>query len=174
MGKVVDKSKNILLDADVIIHFIKGDRLGVLTEIFPKQLCILDIVFNEVFKGDLRIQVENLIRFKRVKELPFGENLDLAKEYASLKRRFGPGESACMAYCKFHNDVIASSNLKDIKPYCSDNNIQYITTMDILQIAYEQEILTETECDYFIFQVKSKNSKLPYDTIQEFIISNKP
>jgi len=95
-------------------------------------------------------------------------------EYARLKKLLlGPGESACLAYCKFHGDAIASSNLKDIKAYCLENNIQYLTTMDFVYEAYSKELLTEADCDFFIYNVKSKGSKLPCDTIKEYISSMK-
>jgi predicted nucleic acid-binding protein len=169
MGIVIDQSKIILLDADVIIHFIKGDRLAILTDIFPNKYGILDFVFNEVFKGNLRTQVENLLIYKRITEVPFDDSLEVTKEFASLKKRYGLGESACMAYCKFHKEVFASSNLADIKPYCEANGIQYITTMDLLAEAFKKGMLTEKECDNFITLVKSKNSKLPVNSIQEFL-----
>lgn len=169
MRIVIDQSKIILLDADVIIHFIKGDRLALLTEIFPNKYGILDFVFNEVFKGNLRTQVENLLRYKRIVEVPFDDSLEVTKEFASLKKRYGLGESACMAYCKFHKDVFASSNLADIKPYCEANEIQYITTMDLLAEAFKKGMLAERECDIFIAMVKSKGSKLPVSSIQEYL-----
>ncbi len=171
MRKVIriDKKKKILLDADVIIHFIKGEQIGILHKIFDNKLFILDIVFKEVFKGRLRIQVENLIRFKFIKELSFPEDVRVLKEYSKLKKRFGQGESICMAYCKFHHDILASSNINDIKQYCEENQIQYITTMDFLAQAYFKGLFNEADCDYFIFNVKSKRSILPYNTIREYL-----
>lgn len=94
--------------------------------------------------------------------------MDVLKEFAFLKKRFGIGESACMAYCKYNKDVLASSNLKDIKTYCKNNKIQYLTTMDFINSAYEQKMLDESECDYFIYNVKSKGSILPCNTIKEY------
>jgi len=87
-GKItrIDPSKKILLDADVIIHFIKGDRSGTLASIFPNKLYLLDIVFNEVFKGKLRSEVQNLITFKRVYELSFSNEDEVLKEYARLMK----------------------------------------------------------------------------------------
>lgn len=111
---------------------------------------MLDYIFKEVFKGSLRTEVENLIRFGFVKELEFEDDLQVVREFARLKKSFGVGESACMAYCKFNKDVIGSSNLKDIKTYCEENNIQYLTTMDFLLEAYYKNILSEEECDEFI------------------------
>jgi predicted nucleic acid-binding protein len=165
----IDPSKKILLDADVIIHFIKGDRSGTLSSIFPNKLYLLDIVFDEVFKGKLRSEVQNLITFKQVYELSFLIENEVVSEYARLKEKYGPGESACMAYCKFHKDVLASSNLRDIRQYCEENGIQYLTTMDFLVAAFQKGIMDEKECDLFIQNVKSKGSKLPCDTIKEFL-----
>jgi predicted nucleic acid-binding protein len=165
----IDPSKKILLDADVIIHFIKGERLGTLSSIFPNKLYLLDIVFEEVFKGKLRHQVENLFTFKQVNELSFSNEDEILIEYARLKKTYDPGESACMAYCMFHKDVLASSNLKDIKRYCEENGIQYLTTMDFLVAALEKGIMDEKECDLFIYNVKSRGSKLPCETIREFL-----
>ena len=49
----------IVLDADVIIHFAKGERLSVLPSIFPEyRYVVLDIVKNEVLPPVLS-QLEN-------------------------------------------------------------------------------------------------------------------
>ena len=45
---MVAKTK-IVLDADVIIHFIKGGQFSLLLDIFPEyEYLILDVVYNEV------------------------------------------------------------------------------------------------------------------------------
>jgi len=166
--KSIEKNKKIILDADVIIHFFKAGHLGLLTQIYPNKLYLVKDVLTEVFKGELRIQIENSLRMKLIEELDFSTDMKVLSEYAKLKRLYGPGESACMAYCKFNNDVLASSNLKDIKEYCIKNNIQYLTTLDFLNTAYEKELLNEADCNYFIYNVKSQGSKLPVDSIEEF------
>lgn len=167
--KLIDDAKKIIVDADVIIHFFKGDKLGLLTRIYSNELFIVKDVFTEIFKGELRIQIENMLKFEMLKELDFSDDIRVIAEYAKLKKQnVGHGESACMAYCKFNKDVLASSNLKDIKAYCEMNQIQYLTTMDFLNTAFEKELMTEGECDYFIYNVKSKGSKLPCDTIEEY------
>lgn len=165
----IDHSKKILLDADVIIHFIKGEQISILNKIFPNKLYILDVVFSEVFKGAQRPLIENLIKMKIIEELSFEGDPDVLREYSRLKKLYDYGESACMAYCKYHKDVLASSNLKDIKSYCEENEIQYLTTMDFIHQAYIDELMDEAECDFFIYNVKSKGSKLPVNSIQEYI-----
>jgi len=42
--------------------------------------------------------------------------------------------------------------------------------MDILLIAFKKGIISESECDLFIYNVKSKKSILPVNTIAEYII----
>ena len=46
---MVKKDIEIVLDADVIIHFAKGEMLSILPSIFPDyKYVVLDIVKNEV------------------------------------------------------------------------------------------------------------------------------
>lgn|SRR5690554_2408172 len=169
--KHIDSNKKIIVDADVIIHFSKGGQLFLLPGIYPNRICIVKDVFLEVFKGSLRTELERMVQMKLIEELNFSGDFEVIKEYARLKRMFGAGESACMAYCKFHRDVLASSNLKDIKDYCMENEITYLTTMDFLNAAFERKLLNEAACNSFISDVLSKGSKLPFKTLADFRMS---
>ena len=171
MAAKIDKGKKIIIDADVIIHFIKGDQLGLLPTIFPNKIYILDVVFQEVFVGRLRTQVENLLRFGIIQELEFDGNLQVMREFAQLKKQFGIGESACMAYCQYYKDVIASSNLKDITSYCQEHGITYLTTMDFIYEAFATGKLNEAQCDDFISGVIRNGSKLPFPNMQSYLRS---
>ena len=73
-----------------------------------------------------------------------------------------------MVYCKFNNDVIASSNITEITDYCNANNIQYITTMDFILQALKIGLMTETECDFFLTTVIAKGSTLPFTKISKY------
>lgn len=159
---IIDPKAKILLDADVIIHFIKGNQTGILHNIFPNALYLIDIVFNEVFKkSQNRTIIELMIQLGFIIELSFDNTShEVKKEYFRLSRDRGKGESAVMAYCRYNNDVLASSNLKDIYQYCNEYKITYLTTMDFLAEAFRKQILSETECDEFIRCVKFEGSKL--------------
>lgn len=165
----IDKKKKIIIDADIIIHFIKGDQLGLLCSILDNKLYIFKEVFDEVFRGKSRIQIENMIRFKQLQELSIKSDMNVFKEFAKLKKMYGPGESACMAYCRFNKDVLASSNLKDIKVYCEEHQIKYLTTMDFIYIAFFKGKISIEDCDEFISKVLSKGSKLPCKSMQEYL-----
>lgn len=42
----------MVLDADVIIHFMEADRFSLLLDIFPEyEYLILDVVYNEISKN---------------------------------------------------------------------------------------------------------------------------
>lgn len=168
--KTIPPDKKIILDADVVIHFLRGHQIGILNQIYPNKLYMPDVVFEETFYGREKTEVENLFRYGFVKPLEIKADKRILMEYYRLKGRFGKGESACMAYCRFTNDVIGSSNLKDILEYCNEQGIIYLTTLDFIAEAYRKEILTETECDYFLYLADPKN-KIPFHSISEYIAS---
>ncbi|MFA6199657.1 MAG: hypothetical protein WC679_04540 [Bacteroidales bacterium] len=152
----------IVLDADVIIHFSKGQMLSILPKIFPTyQYIILDKVYNEI-SGDIKTQLDNQMTIlKNITLIKFNPSGQEMKEYACLLQNFGKGESASMIYCKWNHDVLASSNLKDIEAYCNENQIAYLTTFDFLYHAVKNNLISQSEAHNFINDVLSKGSKLP-------------
>lgn len=160
----------ILLDADVVIHFYKAERLSVLQELYEGRLLILDLVLEELLRNKtIAPYVENFLRFKVVEEYKFpSKDEQILQKYALLSKTKGKGESACMAVCRYQNNILASSNLKDIRPYCERYGIAYLTTMDILAIANKKGLMSLKECDDSIKTILSKQSKLPYDNLTDF------
>lgn len=167
---MITKGKTqIVLDADVLIHFSKGGMLSLLPSIFPEyEYVILDIVREELI--DIRTQIDQQIYYlKNITLLPFDPHGDMFREFAILKSRFGKGESACMAYCLFTKNVIGSSNLKDIREYCEEKQITYLTTLDFLWHAWNKKMITTEEANKFIVEVRAKGSKLPEGDIEEYV-----
>ncbi len=201
--------KKIVLDADVLSHFIKGYQLDKLSIIYPQRLIILDIVKQEISArsgwdviidsprsraarnhrlivyfylcsltpkqsfGECARVIQNFIDDSDVQELNFPEDEEYIIEYAHLTsirgHALGKGESACLVYCRFNKNILASSNLKDIHRYCDFHKIEYIRTQDIILKGYRQGILSEDECDDFIQTIKSKGSKFPYNSLSEIL-----
>lgn len=165
------KKTKIVLDADVIIHFIKAECFSLLPDIFPEyNYIILDIVYNEISKHKpTKNQIDNYLQFiKRIHIETFSPNRESQKEYFNLQRTLGKGESACMIYCRDNWDVLGSSNLKDIKEYCAKHNITYLTTLDFLYYAYCRKILTAEECHDFMLSVNNAGSKIPIIDITQY------
>lgn len=147
--------KIILLDCDVISHFIVNDSLNDLPRILaPHQCVVLDYVYNEVAARPMRLAfLEPLIKSDRIRRMDFPEDVEINKEFARIKSKkplIGDGERACMAIARFKKDVIASSNFRDVAPYCNEHNILYLGTLDILSVAAIKGIYGEEKCDNFI------------------------
>lgn len=165
----------IVLDADVIIHFVKAGQFCLLLDIFPEyQYLILDVVYNEVTVNRLmKIQIDNTLKFfaSRIVNVKFDPKGESRFEYARLRNSLllGKGESACMVYCRDNKDVLGSSNLKDIKDYCANHQITYLTTVDFLYYAFIRKKMTKEDVDAFIAEVVAKGSKLPSVNIVEYI-----
>ena len=164
----------IVLDADVIIHFVKGGRFSLLLDIFPEyQYLILDVVYDEVtVNRTMRIQIDNTLNFfsSRIDNVKFDPKGESRLEYARLRNTLllGKGESACMVYCRDNKDVLGSSNLKDIKEYCTANQITYLTTVDFLYYAFIKKMMSKEDVDAFISEVVAKGSKLPIVDIEKY------
>lgn len=160
----------IVLDADVVIHFAKGGQLSLLPRIFPDYDYVLLETVHEELLSEIRTQVDNLVIYlKTITLLPFTPKGDMLREYARLRSRFGKGESACMAYCLFTHNVIGSSNVRDIKEYCEERQIVYLTTIDFLWYAWRRNMLTPEKISAFIGEVRSKGSKLPLVDIEKYV-----
>ena len=151
----------IILDADVLLHFAKAERLNMLPEILPDyEHVVLSTVYDEI--GSIQNQLDNQILFlKNISKETFTPTGEMMIEYARLLRTFGKGESACMAYCRYTHNVIGSSNLKDIKEYCEKQKITYLTTIDFLYYAIKRGKMSVEECEQFVKEVVAKGSKLP-------------
>lgn len=162
----------IVLDADVIIHFVKAGKFSLLLDIFPEyQYLILDVVYGEVtINKATKTQIDNTLNFfpSRITNIKFDPKGESRREYARLRNilLLGKGESACMVYCRDNNDVLGSSNLKDIREYCANHQITYLTTVDFLYYAFVRKKMTKEEVDAFISEVISKRSKLPQVDIE--------
>ena len=167
-----NKGKIILIDADVVSHFITGGQIIALPHIFTNPVKILDKVYKELERmpGKLR-EVRNLIDMKLLEQIPFPEdNEEIKKEYYHIKNMLfkGDGESACLAVARYQNNIIASSNLKDIKVYCDMHSILYLTTMDFLCEALRKGRFDLQTCNEFISKVLAKGSKLPVTNMNDY------
>ena len=160
----------IVLDADVVIHFAKGGYLNLLPNIFPDYEYVLLEAVHEELLSDIKTQVDNqILLLKNITLRPFAPRGEMLREYAMLRSKFGKGESACMAYCLFTHNVIGSSNLRDIRAYCQENQIVYLTTIDFLWYAWRKHLITADEAKTFISEVKSKGSILPDINLEKYV-----
>lgn len=170
MGKT-----KIVLDADVVIDFKDAGRLFDLPRILPKyEFVILDVVMNEELGRwpETRDYINHRIEwFKNGPNISIINWIPTSEErliYATLLQTKGKGESACMAYCQTHKDVLASCNLRDTKKYCEENGIRYLTFHDLLWYAYKNRVMTAEECNQSIKEVIEKGNRIPTTRIEQY------
>ena len=66
-----------------------------------------------------------------------------------------------MVYCRFRNNVVGSSNIKDVTDYCNQYGITFLTTNDFLFYGIKNELITAGEATQFIAKVRSLGSYPP-------------
>lgn len=165
----------ILIDADVVSHFITGGEAQCIDQIFPTNpIHILDKVHAELQawpSAAVRSEISILLSKKKIRLIAFPEHEEqIKKEYLWIKSKLfkGDGESACLAVARYNKRILASSNLRDIKSYCSMHKIDYLTTMDFLCHALQTGVFTEERCNAFIKAVLAAKSRLPVTKMSEY------
>lgn len=158
-----EQKVKIVLDTDVMLHFLKGGRFSLLPEIFPEcKYIMLSTTYEELKNKEQRDQIDNQINIIRnISKVEFAPSGEMRMTYAKLQRYFGKGESACMAYCQYEHDVIGSNNTKDIRDYCNENSISYLTTADFLYYAIKRKKMTEEQADELIREAREQGSNVP-------------
>lgn len=171
MGKI-----KIVLDADVVIDFKDGNRLLDLPKVLPEyDFAILDIVLDQELgkwhstKDYILRQIEWVKTGPTLSIIPWKPDRETMRIYAELRRTKDMGESACMAYCQTHNDVLASCNLSDTKAYCNANGITYVTFLDLVWYAWRNGVMNEDECNQCIQDAITAGNKIPNVKITEYI-----
>lgn len=164
----------ILLDADVLIHLFKADKISLLQMLFPNRLVMLDIVLNELRSNThINKSLASIFTFSGIEEIvfPTSSNKNLLLEFVQLKKQIGGnGERATLLYCKYNSHIIASSNTRDIVPYCTTHSISYLTTLDIFAIAVNRRLMTVAEVNACILKITHNDgSHLCCQTLQNYI-----
>lgn len=154
----------IVLDTDVVLHFMKGSRLSLLLDIFASECeyVMLSTTYDEIRNRDQKNQIDNHINLlKNLTKVEFNPTGEMRRVYAILTSQFGKGESACMAYCQFEHHVIGSNNTRDIREYCNNNGISYLTTGDFLYYAIKRGMITESDAAQLIADARAQGSNVP-------------
>ncbi len=171
-------SKIILLDSDVISHFMSTAKIDVLPKILsPHKLFIVADVYRESIHHplfeDRKQELDSWIARHRIQRIDFPWNNDnIRLEFYRIKKespQLGAGERACLAIARYEKDVIASSNFRDVADYCKEFSIEHIGVMDILVIAVRRRILTVDECNKFMHDaIEINDGKFPVTKYEDY------
>ena len=171
------RAKVILVDSDVISHFIATGHIYDLNQILsPHHLLIVEQVYKEAtyhpWDDTRKEEVDEWLSKSKAEKINFPSQSMIVEEYYRLKhenKRFGNGECACMAMAKYGKETIASSNFRDVAEYCDANGIEYIGVLDILQIALNKGFWDVEKCNQFIHDALIINqARFPVDNIEDY------
>lgn len=161
----------LVVDTDFLSSFAWVKRLDIIETLFPKQMVLLEEVKVELSRvPHLSIQIDDCIT-RNTMSLTYmtadsPEAIELVKYLDSGK--YGPGESACMAYLRYNPGTMGSNNTIDVIDYCRDNNKKLICTGHCLCFALDSGIVKFEECESLWAQMISKRRFLPTKTFGEF------
>jgi hypothetical protein len=89
MGKSSSVLVKILVDADVLIHLFKADRISILKDLYPNRVFILDVVLSELKENrTIRNNLYSILLFSGIKELifPTSSNPILFRDFLAIKK----------------------------------------------------------------------------------------
>ena len=171
--------RGILLDSDVLSHFIASGRQRLLKDILAgHQLIMLDQVYSEAsfcpWDSSRKHLLDSMMADCGIVRMNFPSDVttSVVEEFfrlASENKRLGRGERACMAVARFYRDAIASSNYRDVAPYCEANGIEYIGFLDILIIGINKGVINEYIAQGILdAAVLANNARFPVNDIRAY------
>lgn len=144
---------DVFYDSDCLSCFLAVRECGILQKLFSK-IIVPGVVAHEILKKGtpqhIKDNFNDLVKldFVEVRGMEVGSSEhelfnDIKRDYEFM----GDGEAAVIALTQENGGVIASNNLRDVKDYVEDYDLNLITTAFILAIAYENHLKTKEELD---------------------------
>ena len=93
---------------------------------------------------------------------------ELTTNYNNTKV-IGKGEAASISLPKEYNGILASNNLKDVKPYVEKFSLRHITTGDILVEAFNAQLITEEEANNIWSNMLKKKRMLGASSFSDYL-----
>lgn len=178
----------IIFDTDCLSSFLWTDKLDILYQLFGKSIKIPQAVYNEVKKmkssnnfSYVFERLDEAIKNNKIEVLEvFGEVDNILEEIKENYRNqnsgkeIGAGEAEMLALAKYYKltcaTMTASNNNRDIFLIAKQENINNITTMDILCEAYKYKINEVLELENIKSQMVARKRHLPLKSVYDSLI----
>lgn len=154
----------ILLDTDFLSSFAWVDRMDIIESRYSGRMVVLEEVMTELDRvPHLASCVRQSVAEGHIREEVMLVDSPEALEFARLHDtgRYGSGEAACMAYLLYHDGILASNNLADVKAFCTVHKMSLLTTPNVLLQAYDEGRLSVAEADSIWSNMLARKRKLP-------------
>lgn len=107
------KIRAVVVDANILITLLNMNCLDILAKLDKYEFWMPIDVKNEIHRKTQRAKLRRALKLNWLKELEITEMADM-ELYAKYRKRFGKGESSCMAV-GFNRGWIVASDEKAVK-----------------------------------------------------------
>ena len=168
-------TKNVFFDTDCISSFLWVNERNVIETLFSARIVIPEEVYEELSNPGvphLKKQTDDMIEAGHATVEPIEEGTSaffIFNKLTNLQNKpiIGKGEGAAIAQAYTGSGILASNNLRDVKKYVEEYHLEHYTTLDILIMSEEREVLCESECESIWREMKQKGIMLPAGTYNE-------
>ncbi|KAF0125868.1 MAG: hypothetical protein FD189_1289 [Elusimicrobia bacterium] len=140
-----ERNIRVALDANILITLLNMNRLGLLAELKGYDFYVPDQVVGEIHRRVQRERLRGAIRAGWLKEIDITDLAEIGF-YASYRRRFGEGESACLAVGRKRGWMVATDDRAVKREVAAAlGGASLLDTGAILAIAVKRGLLTGAE-----------------------------
>lgn len=173
-------SKDIFFDSDCLSAFLAVGAIGIPVILYEKKIIIPKQVYDELVASHeegYKEQIDSYISRKMMIVVDIQSNDQKAAElYFKLNMHpdegfmpIGRGEAAAIALSVTRHGILASNNLKDVRPYVDRYGIDHITTGMIIHEAVKNEVITKEEAETYWAEMVKHHRWLGADTYKEYV-----
>jgi len=174
---ICDSDLKLVFDNDCLASFIWIHRLDILETLYEGRMYVPQIVVDEISflerSSKYKWVYEDLLAAIQkgtfnVIEINIGDKA--FDEYNRFrKQNKGKGESAAIAIAKTMDNYTACNNLRDIRPFIDNGEINNIVTFDILYEYYINENKSIADIEKIITDMRYKKRRLPDTRFEDYV-----
>jgi len=139
------KNQSVALDANVLINLLNMNCIDILPKLNKYEFWMPGDVNSEVHRRNQRVRLRKALKLKWLKELEITDMAEM-ELYAKYRKRFGNGESACMAVGCNRKWIVASDEKAVKKEVVSAiGTANLLDTKTILKMAASEGVLDKSE-----------------------------
>ena len=169
----------LFFDTDCLSSFLWTDRGCLLAQMYPNRIVIPEMVYDElqrVHQPKFAKRLNTLLAAGNVLRM----DIDVGTTTYSLFRKMtarpdpgkpmiGKGEASAIALAKEHSGIVASNNFRDIRHYIHDLNLDYRSTGDILEEAYNDGLVTMNEAEQIWATMLAEDCWIGANSFREYL-----
>ncbi len=170
---------SLFFDTDCISAFLWVGNESLLPMLYPGRIRIPGPVYAELSNpgiAHLKVRVDAMVSAGQAEIVDIIVGTEEYKVFYKLtaepdtgQKLIGKGEAASIALAKKSDGIVASNNLSDINDYIKGFHLKHITTGDILVVAYNKGLITETEGNIIWTSMLAKRRRLGAASFSDFL-----